>query len=118
MWTKYDATGSPITNTTPAEYPTQRVISSGTTDGGPATMAAGNVLCIWNSSSTGAKTQTVPTSTGSGNKLTIVDQANTAATYNITISPVSGSVLGNNLVYTNKGYQSWIDSVNGWINAQ
>ena len=113
MWTKYDSTGAPVTVSQPSEYPQSRTIT-GTTDAGPASMAAGNCICYWNSATGG--TQSGPAASNSGNKLTIVDINNSAFANNITFAP-TGGVVGNAKVYTNRGYQTWIDGTS-WTNAQ
>ena len=102
-----------------AEYPTQRTVASGTTDAGPASMA-NNCLVLWNSATGGAKTQTIPTSTGTGNKVTIVDVAGTAGAGNITTTPATGSINGagtysTGLIYTNFSSITLVDSSAGWV---
>ena len=118
-WQTYDKTGSIKTLQTTAlpaaAYAQVRTVASGTTDAGPTTMSAGNCLVLWNSATAGAKTSTMPTSAGTNNRFTIIDVAQTAQTNNITATPATGSITGNNLVYTKGGVQSWVDTSLGWI---
>lgn len=93
-------------------YTAEQVISSGTT----ATTVAAATNVLWNSATTGAKTNTIPTATGSKKIITITDVRGTAGLYPITAAPVSGSVTnGQNQVYTNGGSLTLYDSSIGWI---
>jgi len=51
-----------------------------------------NVLIGWNSATTSAKAQTIPAPTTKDQIIVIKDIIGTAATYNITITPVSGTI--------------------------
>lgn len=118
-WQTYDKTGALKTLQTTAlpsaAYPQVRVVATGTTDAGPTSMAAGSCLVLWNSATAGAKTSTMPTSTGTNNRFTIVDVAQTAQTNPITATPATGSIIGNNEVYTKGGTQTWDDTSLGWV---
>lgn len=118
-WSTLDANGEQkiVQGSLPptAAYQQVRTVSTGTTDAGPTNMSAGNCLVLWNSATSGAKTQTAPTSAGTNNRFTIIDVAQTAGTNNITFTPATGSVTGNNKVYTNAGAQTWVDTSIGWI---
>ena len=118
-WATLDVTGATkITSANPASaYPQIRTIVSGTTDAGPTGMLAGNCLALWNSATGGAKTQTAPTAAGTNNRFTIVDVAQSASTSNITFTPATGVVKGNNKVATNGGMQTWVDTSLGWVAA-
>lgn len=67
-----------------------RIISSGTTD--TATSTDGTVA--WNSASASAKSQTIYACAAgvNGRSLIIKDEKGTAGTYNVTITPVSGTI--------------------------
>lgn len=71
---------------------TVRKITTGTSDS--ATTADGTIA--WNSATTGAKAQTIYacSSAVSGATLTIKDEIGTGQTYNITITPASGTIDG------------------------
>ena len=118
-WSTLDANGEQkiVQGTLPptAAYQQVRTVSSGTTDAGPTNMTAGSCLVLWNSAAASPKTQTAPTSAGTNNRFTIIDVAQTAGTNNITFTPATGSVTGNNKVYTNAGAQTWVDTSLGWI---
>ena len=92
---------------------TQKTISSGSTD----TETSGNMLILWNSATASNKTQTIPTSSGSMKTFIISDIYGTAGQYPITTSPVSGSIIGVNEVYTPCGSITLIDSTNGWVSV-
>ena len=116
-WRTFDVSGElKVTAANPVSaYPQVRIVASGTTDAGPASMAAGNCLILWNSATVGAKTSTIPTSAGTNNRLTIIDFAQTAQTNAITATPATGSITGNNEVYTKGGAQTWVDTSLGWV---
>jgi hypothetical protein len=118
-WQTIDATGAlKTTAANPiAAYTQVRIVSTGTTDAGPTSMAAGNCLVLWNSATAGAKTSTIPTAAGTNNILTIIDYAQTAQTNAITATPATGAITGNNQVYTKAGAQNWIDTSLGWVAA-
>jgi hypothetical protein len=118
-WQTYDKTGALKTLQTTAlpaaAYAQVRTVASGTTDAGPTSMTSGNCLVLWNSATAGAKTSTMPTAAGTNNRFTIIDVAQTAQTNAITATPATGSITGNNQVYTKAGVQSWVDTSLGWV---
>jgi hypothetical protein len=73
-----------------------------------------SVLLICNSASGAAKVITLPASTGSLKRILVVDGFGDAATNNITFT--GATVVGANLIYTNKG-QLWLtDTLTlGWV---
>jgi hypothetical protein len=95
----------------------QRVIASGSSD----TAALLDTIILWNSSSGAAKAQTIQNCASNTNKhaLLIGDEAQTAGTYPITITPTAGTV--NNLasipIASNGGFVSLIcDGANtNWV---
>lgn len=91
----------------------ERDIVSGTTDSAPLV----NTICLWNSATTGNKTQTIPASTGSLGLIIIMDVRGTASTYPITATPALGSILGPNSVYINNASISLIDTSLGWMSV-
>ena len=114
-WIFYNSAGQQLGPGNVADYPQVRTVATGTTDAGPSSMASGNCLILWNSATSGAKTSTIPTSAGTNNRLTIIDVAQTAQTNAITATPATGSITGNNQVYTLGGAQTWIDTSLGWV---
>lgn len=93
-------------------YLYERFVSSGTTDTAPNV----NTFIGWQSATTGAKTQTIPASTGSKGIIIVNDMQGTAYNYPITIVPVSGSINGGqNQVYTNYGSLTLLDTSQGWV---
>jgi hypothetical protein len=116
-WRTFDTSGElKVTAANPvSSYPQVRIVSSGTTDAGPTSMAAGNCLILWNSATAGAKTSTIPTAAGSNNRLTIIDFAQTAQTNAITATPATGAITGNTKVATKGGAQTWVDTSLGWV---
>lgn len=68
-----------------------RTIPSGASD----TATTSDCLVRWNSSTASAKTETIPAcnSGNNGFEITVTDEAGTAGTYNITVTPASGTVL-------------------------
>jgi len=65
-----------------------RTISNGTSDVASLT----DNLIAWNSATASPKTETIPAPTTVGDSITIKDKIGTAGTYNITITPVSGTI--------------------------
>ena len=81
-------------------YGTQYQITSGTTNSTPP--ATGGFI-IWNSATTGAKSQTIPTPTA-GLVFNIKDKYGSAGTYNITITPLTGTIDGQATYVINQNY--------------
>jgi len=91
-------------------------VPSGTTN----TAASADLTVIWNSSSTGTKNQTIPAaaSGNAGEDIVIKDGIGTAGTYNIVITPVSGTIDGasaiaitankNSLTLRSDGAGNWV----------
>lgn len=119
-WETFNASGAQLQAAAGAgpQYAQEiNVTGSASTNSGPTTMVNGNVLILWGSNYSGAKTQSAPTATGTLNELTIKDTTNTiASTGGITFSPpgYSPSAADDNQVYINSGYATWADSLNGW----
>jgi hypothetical protein len=96
---------------------TANQISTGTT----APLALLASINIWNSSTAGAKTQPIPASVGSFYLIVISDKygalnpSGGASTYAITAVPQSGSIIGNNAVYSNGSSITLIDTPYGWV---
>lgn len=92
------------------------VVSSGTTD--TIITGDGNSIVLWNSSTTGIKNQTIPTSVGSGQQIIVKDVYGDSESYPIVITPVSGKIDGD-LDYveisTAKGWVSLKDTTVGWV---
>jgi hypothetical protein len=74
-----------------------------------------SALIAWNSATTSAKSQTIPTSIGSMQVIVVSDVIGTAYAYPITVAPVTGVIHGVNSVYTNYGSITLLDSPNGWV---
>lgn len=79
-----------------------RIIASGATDSASAT----DQFIGWNSATASAKTQNIPASSGSGQRIEIKDIAGTAGTYAITITPASGTIDGASTYVLSSGQQS------------
>jgi hypothetical protein len=94
--------------------PVDKYISSGTSD---TVASLVNTICEWESATPGAKTENVPTATGSGVVITIIDLAGTADLYNIRFVPATGTVVGASagadLVTNNFQSASWRDVSRG-----
>lgn len=91
----------------------ERDITSGTADTAPLV----NTICLWDSATTGNKTQTIPTSSGSLGIIIIMDVEGNASTYPITAVPSSGSIIGPNSVYINNASITLIDTSLGWMST-
>jgi hypothetical protein len=96
-------------------YQNEIKMTSGTSVNVPS---VGTMVLI-NSAASGAKTVHIPAATGSKGIITIFDFAGTADPLTggavITAVPASGSITGNNQVYTNNGSITLEDSSLGWI---
>lgn len=87
-------------------YLHEGILSSGTT----ATITDVGTNFLVNSVTSGAKTITIPTATGTKQVITITDTKGTADTDNIQAVPASGSIVGNDTVYSNFGSITLYDS--------
>lgn len=67
-----------------------RTIQTGTSD----TASATDTWIAWNSASAAPKTQTIPAGTFNGQTFSVKDARGTAATFNMTITPASGTIDG------------------------
>lgn len=96
-----------------------RQISTGSTD--TASSSDVNGVIAWNSSTASAKTETLFTcNSGSiGNRLTIVDEKQTAGTYPITVTPAGGNtIMGTSvdIIAFNGEPQTYVcDGVSNWM---
>ena len=95
-----------------AAFTATRIISSGTSD----TASASDHLIAWNSASASAKTETIPSPTLIGDTYVIKDAYGNAATYNITITPVSGTIDNASSYVLNSNLQSVTIVANGSSN--
>ena len=66
------------------------IVSTGLSD----TFGSTDVLVAWNSAAASAKAETIPAPTSLGRTITVKDEYGNAATYNITLTPVSGTIDG------------------------
>lgn len=89
-------------------YSYEQILSSGTT----ITVAHVGTNVLLNSAASGGKSVFIPTATGSKQVVTVTDVVGTAgnAGQAATAVPASGSVVGNNQVYTNGGSITLYDS--------
>ena len=121
MWTQYNSAGQTVSPQPISNYPISYAVISGATDSGPGSMAAGNVLIVWTSTSGVTKRQTIPTSVGTNNKITVVDgvtPSGSAGTYNIILTPTAGSLVGSgivNIINVNLNSITLTDSPVGWV---
>lgn len=81
---------------------TPRLINSGSSD--VATTSDG--LIVWKSAATTAKSQSIPAATALGETHTIKDAQGNCATYNITITPTSGTIDFTSTFVMNVNYMS------------
>ena len=88
---------------------TQAFLSSGTT----GTAALSQFYGV-QSPTTGAKTITIPTSTGSLKQIIVSDLQGTANTYNITVTPASGSIIGPSVCSGAFQSLTFLDTTSGW----
>lgn len=94
----------------------ERVVDSGSSNA--VLLADGTIVVLWNSASNAAKTQTIPTSTGSLQQITIMDFYGDSESNPITIAPVSGDI--NNIlpsveISTQNGSITLLDTSLGWV---
>jgi len=89
----------------------QYTVSSGSS----YTATQTSLIVMFNSSATSSKTLTIPTSTGSYGQIVVMDIYGNAATYNITVSPVIGSIKGPSVLNANYQSITLIDTPNGWL---
>jgi hypothetical protein len=81
-----------------------------------ATVTKVGTLVLFNSASMGAKSVTIPTSTGSKGIITIKDYYGSATSqYPIVPVPVTGTIKDNSQVYTPYGSITLYDSSVGWV---
>lgn len=94
-------------------YVFEQTVTSGTTN----VTNTVNTFVGWKSATAGAKTNIIPTSTGSKNVITIADLIGTAGTDFITPVPLVGTIINavNSIVYTNFGVITLYDSSQGWV---
>lgn len=96
-------------------YAHEQIVSSGTT----ATVSQVATSVLVNSATAGAKTITIPASTGSKQIITITDYLGNAdpltGGWAITAVPATGSITGLNQVYTAHGSITLYDSSIGWV---
>lgn len=91
-------------------YPNQIFIRSGNS----YTALDTNLYIGWNSPDASVKTVTIPISIGSLTTIVVQDVFGNAATYQITIVPVSGYIIGSNLIQSNNGSITLLDTTQGW----
>lgn len=74
---------------------------------------------LWNSATSGAKTQPIPTATGSLTMLMVGDVYGNCGTsgQEVTIVPLTGSIIGNNQLYTNNMIAWYLDTTLGWLSV-
>lgn len=94
-------------------YSTQAFVTTGTT----GNLASLSQFVGWQSMASGAKTQPIPTSTGSLALITVMDLVGTAYADPITVVPQSGNIVGVNQVYTNYGSLTLLDTAAGWCSV-
>lgn len=95
-----------------AGFLSTREITSGVSDAA----TSNDNLIAWDSSSASAKTQTIPVPTKKSKTLVIKDEYGNAGTYNITISPASGTIDGSATFVMNSNLQSVTLVANGTSN--
>jgi hypothetical protein len=100
-----------------ALFQTIAISAAGNTGTISQALSLGNILVPWTGARTGPAVLTIPTAANSGNELVVYDQANNAGAFPITVTPVSGSVVGVPVLSRNRGTIRLLDSAGGfgWV---
>ena len=91
----------------------QQIVSSGSS----YTTVLTGIFIGWNSNSGASKTTTIPTSTGSLKYIVVSDLYGDAGSNHVTITPVSGSILGPSVLNVNYASITLIDTNSGWCSV-
>lgn len=74
-----------------------------------------NTFVGWQSAAASAKTEFIPTSTGSLGIIVVSDLEGNSGTYALTVAPLSGSISGPNVINANNGSLTFLDTSAGWV---
>jgi hypothetical protein len=112
--------GSPDTGNSDVSAGAGGTPSALVTSGASNTVSATtNTFIGWNSATTSAKAQTIPSAATTKDQIiTVKDVYGTAATYNITVTPVSGTIDGQAdfVISSNKAaYTFQADGTSNWM---
>jgi hypothetical protein len=114
--TAYGGTGATTPAAAAKSLSNVRIVATGTTD----SVLSTDISIFWNSSSTGAKAESIPAcSSGSaGRPLHFKDEVGTAGQYNIVLTPASGTIDNGSTFSMNASFQAvglQCDGSSNWV---